>query len=95
VRRWLFGVRRVECPEVLDLRYYILAEEVTCAGDVLCESYGVEVVAQAGREVSRRRVRHLTFDGDCARAFVSALCLHAVTPETLLDVVEDLLAAGL
>lgn len=70
-------------------RYKLLVEDVETEG-FCCESYGVAIVDALTGEAAR--VRHVTVNAGKAIALLDVLARNSVTPATLGDVVEELLA---
>lgn len=67
-------------------RYGLLTEDVEVDG-FCCESYGIVVTNELTGESAR--CRHITSNDQEALELVKTLARNAVTPKTLLDVVED------
>lgn len=67
-------------------RYGLLVEDIEVEG-FHCESYGVVVTDDLTGETGR--CRHITVNAKEALELLSALAQNAVTPVTLMDVVED------
>lgn len=66
--------------------YYILIDEITCAGGLVCENYGAKISIPGGESAS---VPDLTLSAGRIEAFAALLMRNCVTPSTLRDVVED------
>lgn len=66
--------------------YYILIEERTCAGEPVCEEYGVKVTAPGGESASIPRI---TVSARRIGDLADLLVRGGVTPSTLEDVVQD------
>ena len=70
--------------------YYITADELSDeSGEIEVEAYGVGV--SSGEKESNARA--LTMSASKAEHLADTLARNLVTPSTLLDIVEDLLAA--
>lgn len=66
-------------------RYGLLVEDIEVDG-FHCESYGVVLTAP---DASTKRCRHITVNAAKISELLDLLIRNAVTPTTLLDVVED------
>lgn len=66
-------------------RYGLLVEDIEVDG-FHCESYGVVLTGPGG---DTKRCRHITVNAARIAEFMDLLIRNAVTPTTLLDVVED------
>ena len=86
----LFVARRKEadqrgCEHSFD--YFVLVDEAKVGDVFLCESYGVRVsAAESGDSCS---VANITTSTQRIDELLELLVAHAVTPDTLRDVVDD------
>lgn len=73
------------------LEYYLLTDEVFFASNVL-EIYGAEVkmLTPGGAVAACRRLRGITPFGPKITAMITRMARGLVTPDTMQDVVEDL-----
>ena len=84
---------RDEVEREFILEYYLLTDEVFFASNVL-EIYGAEIrmVRPDGTVTSKRRLRGITPFGPRITALIGQMAEGLVTPASMMDVVEDLIA---
>lgn len=73
----------------LDLQYYITVDDLMVGESLLCESYGA-MICNLSSGVSES-VRNITTSAAHIEHIVGILHTHSVTPETLFDVIIDMI----
>ncbi len=78
-----------ERGEIIDLKYFLVIEELMGEGQFAFESYGVRVEQEHRGERTSAQCNHVTCSMGKIDRLLKAITRGGVTPVTLADIVED------